>query len=74
MRTEADLIQNLKDAGYPEELIGSFMDFYRSGRIKDGLRLLGKHRRYLLDGVHAEERKINCLDYMVYHLEKENGT
>ena len=74
MRTEADLIQNLKDAGCPEELIGSFMNLYRSGRIKDGLRLLQQHRSALLDGVHEEERKINCLDYMVYHLEKENGT
>ena len=72
MRTEADLIRNLKDAGCPEQLISSFMDLYRNGRVKDGLRLLQQHRRALLDGVHAEERKINCLDYMVYHLEKEN--
>ena len=71
MRTEADLIQNLKDAGCPEELSQQFMESYRSGRIKDGLRLLQQHRRALLDGVHEEERKINCLDYMVYHLEKE---
>ena len=72
MRTEADLIQNLKDAGCPEELIRSFMELYQNGRVKDGLRLLQQHRRALLDGVHAEERKINCLDYMVYYLEKEN--
>lgn len=71
MRTETDLIQNLKDAGCPEDLIRQFMERYRSGKIKDGLRLLGQHRRALLDGIHAEERKINCLDYMVYHLEKE---
>ena len=57
MRTEADLIQNLKDAGCPEELSQQFMESYRSGRIKDGLRLLQQHRR--------------ALDYMVYHLEKE---
>ena len=72
MRTEADLIQNLRDAGCPEELIGSFMELYGCGRVKDGLRLLQQHRRSLLDSVHEEERKINCLDYMVYHLEKEN--
>lgn len=70
-RTESDLIQNLMDAGCPDALIGQFMDSYQSGRIKDGLRLLQQHRRTLLDGVHAEERKINCLDYLVYHLEKE---
>ena len=70
-RTESDLIQNLKDAGCPEDLIGSFLELYRSGRTRDMLRLLQQHRRALLDGVHAEERKISCLDYLVYHLEKE---
>jgi len=70
-RTESDLIQNLKDAGCPEDLIRQFMENYRSGRIKDSIRLLQQHRRTLLDRVHALERKIGCLDYLVYHMEKE---
>ena len=69
---EADVIRNLQDAGCREELIRRFMDCYRDGQIKDGLQLLRQHRSALLDDIHAEERKINCLDYLVYHLEKSD--
>ena len=70
-QTESELIRNLQDAGCPVDLTRRFMERYRSGQVKDGLRLLQQHRRRLLDSVHEEERKINCLDFLVYHLEKE---
>ena len=32
--------------------------------------MLSDHRRHLLDCLHREERRIDCLDYLVYQLEK----
>lgn len=32
--------------------------------------MLAEHRRNLLDGIHADERKIYCLDYLVNKLNK----
>ena len=37
------------------------------------LRLLSDHRRHLLDCLHREERRIDCLDYLVYQLEKRRA-
>lgn len=34
-------------------------------------RILTRHRRTLLDTVHAEEKKIDCLDYLFYKMEKD---
>ena len=44
------------------------MDFLKSGRKKAGMSLLAKHRRFLLDCYHAEQKKIDCLDYLIYKM------
>ena len=36
------------------------------------LQLLAQHRKCLLEKVHREERRIQCLDYLVYQMEKES--
>ena len=33
--------------------------------------LLAGHRKKLLDHCHAAEKKIDCLDYLVYQMEKK---
>ena len=32
------------------------------------MRVLSHHRRILLDAVHQNEKRIDCLDYLIYHL------
>ena len=68
--TKADVVQNLRAAGCSEDTILSFIDSYQAGRQKESLRILEAHRRTLLDVVHAEERKIDCLDYLTYEMRK----
>ena len=51
-----------------KEQIGQFMDFLKSGRKGAGLSLLAKHRRFLLDCYHADQKKIDCLDYLIYKM------
>ena len=69
-RTEQDVIQNLKDAGCGKDAIDSFMGCYRGGEIVRGLRLLSDHRQSLLDQLHAEQKRIDCLDYLIYQLKQ----
>ena len=45
----------------------------RSGQYREQLRLLSDHRRLLLNRLHQEERRIDCLDYLVYQLEKRRA-
>ncbi|WP_243562745.1 hypothetical protein [Neobittarella massiliensis] len=35
------------------------------------LQLLDRHRRELMDVLHREQRRIDCLDYLVYQIKKE---
>ena len=67
-KQEQAVVANLADAGCDKEQIEQFMDFLKSGRKEAGLSLLAKHRRFLLDCYHAEQKKIDCLDYLIYKM------
>ena len=66
-KQEQAVVANLADAGCDKEQIEQFMDFLKSGRKEAGLSLLAKHRRFLLDCYHADQKKIDCLDYLIYN-------
>ncbi|OUO78616.1 hypothetical protein B5F53_10035 [Blautia sp. An249] len=62
------ITQNLKDAGCDSEMITEFFD--KSGKKDEQLKMLAVQRTRLLDRVHKEEKRINCLDYLVYQMTK----
>lgn len=65
------LMQNLKDAGCDNETIQICLSqFLRNGNDLAGmLRTLSQHKHKLLDTVHACQKEIDCLDYLLFHLE-----
>lgn len=63
--------KNLEDAGCGSAQIDEFWRLFRAGRERELRALLAKHRRHLLDSCHAEQKKIDCLDYLVYQLEHD---
>ncbi len=65
--------QNLRDADCSDEFIDSFMRVWKAGTTEEQLRLLACQRCRLLDRVHAEQRKLDCLDYLRYQLEKKQA-
>ena len=65
------IIRNLKDAGCDAETIEHFFSLEKSGSIQKQLKLLSVQRDHLLAKVHKEEKKIDCLDYLVYQLSKK---
>ena len=68
-----NLIQNLKDAGCCEKMICDFMECFDEKNIDRQIALLELHRDDLLDNVHSEERKISCLDYLLYQIRKTSA-
>lgn len=70
--TEEAIIQNLEDAGCCPETIECFMTEYRSHKKADSLKLLAAHRRKLLENLHREQKCIDCLDYLIYDIEKSD--
>lgn len=65
-----DVIQNLKDAGCNKKTIEHFIKCMDQDDLSGQLQLMEAHRKCLLDKVHAEEKKIDCLDYLVYQLQR----
>ncbi|MCM1262592.1 MAG: hypothetical protein NC313_07705 [Butyrivibrio sp.] len=65
-----DVIQNLKDAGCDQETIERFMNCMNQGDLNGQLRLMEEHRKCILDRVHKEEKQIDCLDYLVYQIDR----
>ena len=70
MKSEAGIMEGLRDAGCQEEDILSFMKCYRNDDLKKGLKVLGQYRRELLERLHGEQTKIDRLDYVVYQMQK----
>ena len=65
-----ELTQALRDAGCNDAATEEFMQLYAEGQTAKAQKLLSRHRKELLDGIHAEERKISCLDYLVYEMNR----
>ena len=60
------LVRNLKDAGCGTPLIEKIIALHDSGNLREELRLLEK--------VHATQKKVDCLDYLIFNVKQEKGT
>lgn len=60
------VIQNLKDAGCDEEMIKKIVGCIEEGKENEKLKLLSRQRCTLLDKTHEEQKKLDCLDYLIY--------
>ena len=69
--TQGILRQNLLDAGCGSDTVQQCMDLVKRRESSELLRLLSRHRRELLDTVHQNEKRIDCLDYLSYQIEKQ---
>lgn len=64
--------RNLSDAGCDVPFIEKFLLLEQNHRRKEQYRLLSQHRLSLLETLHRDQYKIDCLDYLVYAMEKED--
>ncbi len=62
------ILANLRDAGCDEALIAE-LEALPSSCAR--LCRLKAYRRELLDTVHSEQKKLECLDYLIYQLRCE---
>ena len=69
--SQQTVTQNLKDAGCSEALIQQFWTLIAAGERSACLSLLSRHRQRLLDSCHEAQQKIDCLDYLLYRMERD---
>lgn len=68
--SRAAIIQNLKDAGCSQEIVECCIHCLDMGKKAELLKRLESHRKGLLDKVHEGEKQIDCLDYLVFQIER----
>jgi hypothetical protein len=70
---EEALLQNLEDAGCASDTIQLFMQKHEQSKITDQLKILTKQRCLLLDDIRGGQKKLDCLDYLIYRLKNEGS-
>ncbi len=66
--------QNLVDIGLEEEMISHCVLLQEEGRDRELLAALQNSRKDLLTHIHADQKKLDCLDYLVHRINKKGGT
>lgn len=69
--TKTSLRQNLTDAACPPDTIERFMALGQDGRKKEQIALLTAHRKVLLEQVRSGQRRLDCLDYLLFIMKKQ---
>lgn len=64
------VMRNLNDAGCDAQTKEKFVELHFSGRTKEKLQLLQRHRKALLDEVHKNQKNIDCLDFLIFTLQQ----
>ncbi len=72
-RNKEELEANLKAAGCGEELIGHFFAEMEKNNFCQAMKLLAEHRKNLLEQFHGCKCCIDCLDYLVFQMEKDRA-
>lgn len=69
---EGGLYQNLIDAGYSEKEASHFLILARNGEWPKMCKMLGRQKASLLTALHKSEKQIDCLDFLVYEINKKH--
>lgn len=69
---EDSIRKNLQDAGCSEEFILKFLQTGESEPPDRKKQMLIWHRSQLLDDLHRDQKRIDCLDYLIYQLDKKH--
>lgn len=65
------IYQNLKDAGCDQQTTEKCMSFVTNGAPHGMLPILTRHRAELLGTVRSGQKQMDCLDYLIYQIQKE---
>lgn len=65
---QEEIIQNLRDAGCNDSVIADYLKYDECKCCNMLLCILNKQRNKLLENIHKEQKKLDCLDYLIYKI------
>jgi hypothetical protein len=66
-----DILQCLADSGCDKAAAAKFMDSLKAEDRNGAMKILEDHRKYLLDTLHGKQKCIDCLDYLIWQIKKQ---
>lgn len=69
-----ELIQCLRDAGCEDAAIAEVCRLYEKGESHEAIRKLRIHRCHLMDTLHRSQDRVDCLDYLIREMRKEEDS
>ena len=69
---EGNLYQNLIDAGCSNEEAGQCLTLAQNGEWPKLCKILARQKASLLNTLHKSEKQIDCLDFLVYEINKKH--
>ncbi len=67
-----EITENLKDVGCNNKLIEEVIKLYDTGKKEKIKEILSVHRKEILDNEHKAQKQIDCLDFFLYQIERED--
>ncbi|MCC8120875.1 MAG: hypothetical protein LIO42_02575 [Oscillospiraceae bacterium] len=65
--------ENLVDIGLEAEMVSRCVLLKKEGRNRELLLLLQNSRRDLLTRIHGDQKRLDCLDYLLNRLNQKGG-
>ena len=65
--------RNLSDAGCSASQIVQFLGLEEQRKRQEQYQMLSRQRALLLKELHQDQFRIDCLDYMVFTMQKEDA-
>ncbi len=65
------LLRNLKDAGCSSAMAEQFLAYERGEKRRAQRQLLLRQKNSLLRIVHENQKRIDCLDFLLYSVEQQ---
>ena len=66
-----DYLKGFKDCGFDEKTSQTYVTYLNEGKKEKVIKELSIKRNKLLKDVHKCEERINCIDYLIYEIRKE---
>ena len=65
------LHQNLVDAGCSDGMIEKCLTLANAGKYEEVEKVLSNYKKKMLAVIHKNEKYIDCLDFLIYKIKKE---
>ena len=59
------------DAGCSQSHADTILSLHSAGMLDEAKQWLLRHRLFLMEELHADQRRLDCLDYLLRNMDKE---